>query len=442
MGSTFHFLAEFSLAARGTKEDQSQSPGRLRGARVLVVDDNATSRRILRDMLTQWGMEVATAESGPAALDILHQAARNGISFPLIIADGQMPGMDGFALTENIRAAREISAGRIMILTSADQTNAPGRCQELEISEYILKPVAPGELLPILLTMLDERTGEHAVTQPRSLAAPAAKGRALNILLAEDNVFNQKVAVGMLEMSGHTVTVANNGQEAVAAWMKHSFDLVLMDIQMPEMDGVEATGLIRRHQHENGMRAPIIAMTAYAMAGDREKYIAAGMDDYISKPINRDDLETVVRRNVADTGGNVGPVSAERSPQKGIDKQDMLQRFGGNRDLLRTATNIFPEEAAKVLAALERSRSGGSPKGVELHAHTLKGLCAMFEAAAAAKVALELEKAARSGDLGTDAQVSALREELARAGGGRAATAGIAGKTVETQLATSKGRRT
>ncbi len=254
----------------------------------------------------------------------------------------------------------------------------------------------------------------HAISQPRPPTISAMAGRTLRILLAEDNVFNQKVAVGMLEMSGHTVTVANNGQEAVEACVKQRFDLVLMDIQMPEMDGVEATGLIRMHQRETKVRVPIIAMTAHAMAGDREKYIAAGMDDYISKPINRDDLEAVVTRNVAGALV-VSSAPAETSPQKGIDKQDMLQRFGGNQDLLRTATNIFPEEAARVLAALDRSRSGGRSKEVELHAHTLKGLCMMFEAAAAAKAAHDLEKTARRGDLGTDAQMNALREEMARA---------------------------
>jgi len=413
LGSTFHFVAEFGIAAGRAGRNPPEAPEKLRGTFVLVVDDNANCLRILRDTLTRWGMEVAVAESGPAALAILHQAARNGINFPLIIADGQMPGMDGFALTENIRAAREINAGRIMILTSADQTNAPGRCQELAISDYVLKPVAPGELLQALLAMLDE-SSLSAVSQPRPPTTSVTAGRSLRILLAEDNVFNQKVAVGMLEMSGHTVTVAGNGQEAVEAWMKQPFDLVLMDIQMPEMDGVEATGLIRLRQSETGVRAPIIAMTAHAMAGDREKYIAAGMDDYISKPINRDDLEAVVTRNAKGFFSS-GPRSEEISPQKSIDKHDMLQRFGGNQDLLRTATTIFPDEAAKVLAALERSRSGGSSKGVELHAHTLKGLCKMFEAAAAARAAHELEKIARKGELGTDAQVSALREHLAQA---------------------------
>ena len=269
---------------------------------------------------------------------------------------------------------------------------------------------------------------------PQAAYAKATCNRPLLILLAEDNDFNQKVAIGMLELAGHSVVVANNGREAVESYTKQSFDLVLMDIQMPEMDGIEATRLIRRQQQEADVRVPIIAMTAHAMAGDHEKYLASGMDDYISKPINFDGLISTVTRNAGagraaqkheheasatkdknqGHGGHSGN-GMHSIPDNTIKKEDMLERFGGNQNLLQTATKIFPEESSRVMAALERARSAGDAKEVQRNAHTLRGLFVMFDAADAAKAADAVEYSARDGELGTEAQMTVLREEMARA---------------------------
>jgi two-component system, sensor histidine kinase and response regulator len=294
VGSSFCFTAQFDSAAQVIGKGISVSPKILRGVRILVVDDNATNRRILERMLSTWGMIVDLAASGAEALALLYQAVNTHVSYPLIIVDGHMPHMDGFTLLRRIREAKELKVGKALMLSSAEQMEAASQCRELEISEYALKPVARSDLLRLLLRTLGNVTGSGA-HEPAILLPIAI--RPLHILLAEDSVFNQKVAVGMLAKDGHTVMVANNGREAAEAFAKQTFDLVFMDVQMPEMDGTEATERIRRQQEITGMRVPIIAMTAHAMAGDRETFLAAGMDDYISKPIGRDELAAVVARN-------------------------------------------------------------------------------------------------------------------------------------------------
>jgi two-component system sensor histidine kinase/response regulator len=295
VGSSFCFTAQFASATQVIGKEISVSPKILRGVRILVVDDNATNRQILERMLSTWEMIVDLAASGAEALALLYQAVNTNVSYPLIIVDGHMPHMDGFTLLRRIRDAKELKVGKALMLTSAEQMEAAGQCRELEISEYALKPVARSDLLRLLLRTLANVTGSSAL-EPATLLPVAI--RPLHILLAEDSVFNQKVAVGMLAKDGHTVTVANNGREAAEAFATQTFDLVLMDVQMPEMDGTEATERIRRQQEITGMRVPIIAMTAHAMVGDREKFLAAGMDDYISKPIGRDELAAVVARNI------------------------------------------------------------------------------------------------------------------------------------------------
>jgi two-component system, sensor histidine kinase and response regulator len=294
VGSSFCFTAQFDPMDVAMAKEIAVNPKILCGLRILVVDDNATNRRILERMLTTWGMIVDLAASGAEALALLYQAVDAKVSHPLIIVDGHMPDMDGFTLLRRIREARELKVGKALMLSSAEQMEAERQCRDLEISGYALKPVARSDLLRLLLRTLGS-VASNSAEQPAILSAVAI--RPLHILLAEDSVFNQKVAVGMLGLDGHTVTVANNGREAVEAFASQSFDLILMDVQMPEMDGKEATQRIHRQQETRGVRVPIIAMTAHAMAGDREKCLAAGMDDYISKPIGRDELAAVVSRN-------------------------------------------------------------------------------------------------------------------------------------------------
>jgi two-component system, sensor histidine kinase and response regulator len=298
VGSSFCFTAQFVPTIELIEKDLHMSAEALRGLRVLVVDDNLTNRRILERMLTTWGLIVDLAASGPEALALLYKSVNTDVSYPLIIVDGHMPHMDGFDLLRHIREAKELRVGKALMLSSAEQMEAASQCRELNISEYVLKPVAREDLLHLLLKIMGAVSATGDGPAEASEAYPAAV-RPLRILLAEDNFFNQKVALGMLEMDKHTVTVATNGREAVEAFAKQPFDMVLMDVQMPEMDGKQATQFIRRQQERTGIRVPIVAMTAHAMTGDREKCLAAGMDDYISKPIRREALTAVIARNAS-----------------------------------------------------------------------------------------------------------------------------------------------
>jgi CheY-like chemotaxis protein len=337
-----------------------------------------------------------------------------------------MPGMDGFMLLDKIRADKSSEASAIMMLTSGDQADDSQRCRELGVSEYAIKPVSQPELLRMALKALDGASAHQTPISSPTVSPVRPASRPLRILLAEDNIFNQRVAVGMLEKMGHAVTVTSNGREAVEEYAKSRFELVLMDIQMPEMDGPTATRHIRQQQQQSGRRVPVVAMTAHAMSGDREKYLAAGLDDYISKPISRDELAKAVERNSAAPASNghgenghshepTIPTTSSSPETLRIDADAVLLRCGGDHDLMGTLVGMFPGELRKLLSTLEQARSAGDVHGVQINAHTIKGMCGMFEAKQAAGAALELEKAAGAGHLGTDQQFEVLRIELSRA---------------------------
>jgi signal transduction histidine kinase/DNA-binding response OmpR family regulator len=299
-GSTFHFSARLEISPVPVEHTVDIALEALRGMRALVVDDNYTNRRILHEMLLRWKMCPELAESGADAITMLRRAAKEKRAYPLVIVDRHMPEMDGFMLLETVHADPDLESTAIMMLTSGDQPEDSRRCQELGVAEYAIKPVSQQELLKLILRALGKVAKEEKSVTPHTLPAvqPLSTSTPLRILLAEDNVFNQKVAIGLLSRMGHNVTVANNGLEAIDLYSRNSFDLVLMDIQMPEMDGFRATELLRQQQEESGVHVPIVAMTAHAMQGDREKCLAAGMHDYISKPIGRKELTEVIARNV------------------------------------------------------------------------------------------------------------------------------------------------
>jgi signal transduction histidine kinase/DNA-binding response OmpR family regulator len=300
-GSSFHFTARFELSSTPVEQTVDLRLEALRGLRALVVDDNYTNRHILHEMLLRWKMCPELAESGADAITMLHRAAREKRPYPLVIVDRHMPEMDGFMLLERVHADPDLESTAIMMLTSGDHPEDSGRCQELGVAEYAVKPVSQAELLRLILRALGKFSKEETPVAPRALPViqPVAPCAPLRILLAEDNVFNQKVALGLLGRMGHNVTVANNGLEAVELYSRNRFDLILMDVQMPEMDGFRATEIIRQEQKKSGIGIPIIAMTAHAMQGDREKCLAAGMHDYISKPIGRKELTEIIARNCA-----------------------------------------------------------------------------------------------------------------------------------------------
>jgi signal transduction histidine kinase/CheY-like chemotaxis protein len=288
-GSTFHFTTCFEIA-KASEPPALADPACLEGTPVLVVDDNATNRRILTEMLWRWKMKPASAASGLEALAMLRGAAERGDPFSLVLTDCHMPEMDGFDLAARVRNSPHLTDAVVMMLTSAEQREDIARCRELRILVHLVKPVRRAELRAAIATALAARprSGEPGVTAKAAGAenSPKAPDRPrVRILIAEDNLVNQRVAIRILEKEGHTVVLAENGKEALKALGEQVFDVILMDVQMPEMGGFEATRAIRKREEGGHRHIPIIAMTAHAMTGDRELCLDAGMDDYISKPI-------------------------------------------------------------------------------------------------------------------------------------------------------------
>ncbi len=287
-GSTFHFTIPLEIAP-ATSAPIRMSDQVLEGLPVLAVDDNQTNRRILRAMLVRWGMVPALSESGPQALGLLQEAGRTGDPYPLIIVDAQMPGMDGFTLIEKIKQEPELTTAAIMMLTSGPQPGDAARCRALGVAAYLTKPISESELHEAVRRALGPQPLAARRPAPARPAAAMSR-RSLRVLVVEDNAVNRLLAVRMLDKMGHTVIAAAGAREALETLDAGPFDVVLMDVQMPDMDGFEATAMVRRMERESGGHVPIIAMTAYAMEGDRERCLAAGMDGYIAKPINRKDL--------------------------------------------------------------------------------------------------------------------------------------------------------
>jgi CheY-like chemotaxis protein len=262
--------------------------------KVLVVDDNRTNRRILEGMLKRWEMKATSVEGGEEALAQLCAALESGEPFRLVLTDMHIPGIDGFALVERIRQIPELSTATIMMLTSAGHRGDVARCQELGVSAYLLKPIRQSELREAIARVLGAREQKGAIPliTRYSLQDAREPAASLRILIAEDNLVNQRLVTRMLEKRGHFVVVTGNGREALE---KESFDLVFMDVQMPVMDGFEATAAIRKRERRSGVRVPVVALTAHAMKGDREKCQAGGMDGYLTKPIRPQELDELLQ---------------------------------------------------------------------------------------------------------------------------------------------------
>jgi signal transduction histidine kinase/DNA-binding response OmpR family regulator len=295
-GSHFHFTAKLTTADKTEEAGQIAPPEILRGVRVLVVDDNRTNLRILTGMLNRWEMCTNSVEGGEEALAEL-SAARNAENpYELIVTDMHMPNMDGFALIEEIRRRPELTTATIMMLTSAGHRGDGERCKELGVAAYLLKPIRQSELREAVARVLGARaqTGPVPLITRYSLHDEREPDSVLRVLVAEDNLVNQRLATRLLEKRGHRVGVALNGREVLSALEKDRFDLILMDVQMPEMDGLEATAAIRQKESSSGNHQPIVALTAHAMKGDEERCLAAGMDGYLTKPIRPQELDRIL----------------------------------------------------------------------------------------------------------------------------------------------------
>ncbi len=289
-GSTFRFTAQLGVGR--PRESVAPLPAaKLEGLPVLVIDDNRTNRRILEQMLTGWRLKPTLAENARSALLHLKQAAEAGKPFPLVLVDSIMPDVDGFTLISQIKDDPRLSAATIMMLSSGGRRGDGARCRQLGVAAYLLKPIGQSELLNAILHAMGSKT-ERAAPEALLVTRHSVRehGRGLRILLAEDNLVNRTLAVRLLEKHGHAVEVATDGREALRKYKAGKFDLILMDVQMPEVDGFEATAAIRELEKTTGAHVPIVAMTAHALTGDRERCLAVGMDGYIAKPFRAEEL--------------------------------------------------------------------------------------------------------------------------------------------------------
>ena len=293
-GSTFHVTCRLALQDTPSPRLAPLHSEQLHDLHALIVDDNFTNRTVLNGMLTRWGMKPTTVDGGRAALQALEVAKSTGRPFPLILLDGQMPEMDGFTLAERIKKDPGLVGATIMMLTSAGHLGDAARCRELGISAYLVKPIRQRELLEAICNVLNLPTQKQAPLVTRHTLREA-RNRS-RVLLVEDNAVNQMLAVRLLEKRGYIVSVAGDGRQALATLEKEEFDIVLMDIQMPEMDGFQATVAIRERERLIGAYTPIVAMTAHALKGDEERCLSAGMDAYISKPIRTIELFATIEK--------------------------------------------------------------------------------------------------------------------------------------------------
>jgi two-component system, sensor histidine kinase and response regulator len=420
-GSRFHFTANFKVQKLAPRTVVPRDPTTLRDMRVLIVDDNATNRQILVKMLEGWHMISTVADSGAKAMVTLTEAKGIGRTFPLILLDAQMPEMDGFALAEYIKRHPSYRAATIMMLSSAGQRGDAMRCRELGVAAYLTKPVRQSELMDAILTALGTRAKSEAKPALVTRHSLRESQNRLRVLLAEDNAVNQLVALRLLERFGHTVTVAANGKKAVEAWEKGVFDAILMDVQMPEMNGWEATQAIREKERSLGQRIPIIAMTAHAMKGDDERCFAAGMDDYLTKPIRTEELMTVLekvgaRKAARDVGLDRAPVNRDIPKEaEALDLLAALERLGGDRRLYDELVDVFKSECPAMAAEMRRAIDERDIKTLASSAHTLRGSSSNLGAVAVAEAALELERLARSEELeGAGEQFKLLENEIER----------------------------
>ncbi len=410
-GTTFFFTARFKQV---NKENRVSPPSleSLRGLHVLVVDDNETNRRIMSEILTNWQLTSRVVSGAGEALKELKRAAAAGTPYRLALLDCMMPDVDGFTLAQQIRSQVDLQTLSMIMVSSAARAGDSARCRELGISRYMTKPVVQSDLLDSILMLVEQ--GEVSPQNLDSLNPQSLTLPSLNILLAEDGYVNQRVAVGLLETAGHAVTVANDGREALKKWEEGTFDVILMDMQMPEMDGFEATGAIRSRELSRGTHTPIIALTAAAMKGDAERCLEAGMDAYVSKPIdptvlfetirlliNPSRLEPAKSRSSNDPSLDAAetPSLSSQETLRIIDFMAPQKIIPGGKAAIKKLAEVFVFEARQLLSELRVAVAAHDPMKIRRAAHTLKGSAALFAAERVRQIAFELESLGRLKEL-------------------------------------------
>jgi two-component system, sensor histidine kinase and response regulator len=394
-GSTFHFTVRLGFADRPAASAVVSDQSLVTNLPVLVVDDNETNRRILLEQLSRWGMRPEAADGGTAAFASLLAAHLENRPFRLVITDMRMPGMDGCALAQRIRSTAAIADIPILMLSSAGLPGEATRCAEVSISAYLTKPVQPSELLDAIMNALfTPGTKKEIPALDANVVVADADGR--RVLLVEDNAVNRRLATVLLQKHAYTVIPAENGKEALDILERERVDTILMDVQMPVMNGFEAIHAIRAREQTTGAHMPIVALTAHAMKGDRERCLAAGADEYVAKPIRLAELLEAMDRAAA---ARIAPPAESRTESSPVLEFDAaLAHVGGDRSLLEELCRLFDEECTRNLSSLEGAHQASDAKSVAALAHTIKGAAASVGAYQLSRAAFELEKAANARD--------------------------------------------
>ncbi|MFH1314371.1 MAG: response regulator [Candidatus Eisenbacteria bacterium] len=399
-GSTFHFTIEFPIQRVPTCMVPEHGRIEVTGLPILIADDNSTSRSLLRALAIDWGMVPTVMSSGDTALEAMEQAKETGHAFPLAIIDARMPEMDGFGLVERIKKRTNLPQPTIIMLTSAGRVGDGARCRELGISGYLVKPVKKSDLWEAIMLALGRTPKDGKPTDLITQHSLRETRRSLKILVVEDSPVNLKLVVRLLEKRGHTTVSAANGKEALEVYDTDSFDLILMDIQMPGMDGFEATSAIREKEKVTGTHVPIVAMTAHAMKGDRERCLEAGMDKYVSKPIRAGEMfETIESLVGGRKGGHGIPPVMEGHCDDVISWEEAVKQMEGDVELLKEIAEMFLEESPVLMDRMRQAAADGDCKKLERAAHTIKGSVGNFAARLAFDAAQRVEELGREGDL-------------------------------------------
>jgi PAS domain S-box-containing protein len=420
-GSRFHFMARFGLdlgerppapaAALPTIPD-------LRAIRALIVDDNATNRLILSELLASWQMQAEAVDGAAAALSALSDADARRAPFHLVLTDALMPDGDGFSLAEQIKNDQRLAATKVLLLSSAGFVQKPASAEATAGSKgrtgalfaaSLTKPVKQSDLLDAIVTAFAGPAAPERPAPRRRVRKPRrTEPQSLRVLVAEDNLTNQKLLVTLLEQRGHRVVTVGNGRQAVDAVSHEPFDVVVMDVQMPEMGGLEATAAIRARERTTGGHIPIVALTAHAMPGDREQCLAAGMDGYVSKPLRPDELfatlDGIVTAESASTPrpavpGPIDPIGGNRAPSVGVDRADLLAGLGGNANLLDEVIGVFLADVPALIERMRAAASSAEAGALAAAAHAIKGAVGFFSRGGAYECVRRLEHIARAGDL-------------------------------------------
>jgi PAS domain S-box-containing protein len=421
-GSQFHFTIRVASASpRINSSSTLTQPEALHGVKVLIVDDNRTNRRILDGLLRHWKMRPTTVEDGEQALYKAVAAYEDGEPFELILTDMHMPRMDGFDLIKRIREKPGMVTSTIMMLTSGGQRGDARRCEDLGVAAHLLKPVRQAELRNALIRVLSEQGGSAATISATGKAASARiEAAPMRVLLAEDNAVNQLLAVRLLEKRGHSVTVTSNGREALDALECSTYDLVLMDVQMPEMDGIEATMALREKEKITGGHQPVVALTALVIKGDKERCLAAGMDGYLSKPIRQQELDEMLESYAAKLSATRPDTKSEaieeldsamqpesiHPPQTrqalratfSLNEAELLDRIGGDLEFLSELTEVFRQEYPKQLSAARKAVADRDGEALNKAGHALRGALANLAATDPAALAASIELTGVTGD--------------------------------------------